>query len=47
MNNQELELTEELFAIEAEERLETVQVMTNIVESCCIKPTNIFEHGQF
>jgi hypothetical protein len=37
MKNQELKLIEGLFVIEAEERLETVQITTDIVESCCIK----------
>jgi hypothetical protein len=45
MNNQGLELTEGLFAIEAEERLETVQIMTDITESCCLKPID-YDNGQ-
>ncbi len=36
MKNQELELTEGLFTIEAEERLETIQMATDVAESCCI-----------
>ena len=36
MKNQEIELIEGLFTIEAEERLETIQMATDVVESCCI-----------
>jgi hypothetical protein len=36
MKNQELQLTEGLFTIEAEERLETIQMATDVAESCCI-----------
>jgi hypothetical protein len=36
MKNQELELTEGLFTIEAEERLETIQMATDVAESCCL-----------
>jgi hypothetical protein len=36
MKNQEIELTEGLFAIEAEERLETIQMATDVAESCCV-----------
>ena len=36
MNNQEIELTEGLFTIEAEERLETIQMATDAAESCCL-----------
>jgi hypothetical protein len=35
MKNQELELIEGLFVIEAEERLETIQISAEINESCC------------
>ena len=35
MKNQEIELVEGLFTIEAEERLETVQIATEIAEVCC------------
>ena len=35
MKNQELELAEGLFVIEAEERLETIQMATDVAESCC------------
>jgi hypothetical protein len=36
MKNQELQLTEGLFTIEAEERLETIQMATDVAESCCV-----------
>jgi hypothetical protein len=36
MKNQELQLAEGLFTIEAEERLETIQMATDVAESCCI-----------
>jgi hypothetical protein len=36
MKNQELELTDGLFIIEVEERLETIQVSTDINEICCL-----------
>jgi hypothetical protein len=36
MKNQELELTAGLFTIEAEERLETIQMSTDVAESCCL-----------
>ena len=36
MKNQELELTEGLFTIEAEERLETIQMATDLADSCCL-----------
>ena len=36
MKNQELQLTEGLFTIEAEERLETIQMVSDVAESCCV-----------
>jgi hypothetical protein len=36
MKNQAIELSEGLFTIEAEERLETIQMATDVAESCCI-----------
>jgi hypothetical protein len=36
MKSQELQLTEGLFTIEAEERLETIQMATDVAESCCV-----------
>jgi hypothetical protein len=36
MKNEELQLTEGLFTIEAEERLETIQMATDVAESCCV-----------
>jgi hypothetical protein len=36
MKNQDLELTEGLFTIEAEERLETIQIATDVAESSCL-----------
>ena len=41
MKNQELELTEGLFVIEAEERLETIQMTTDAAESCCLDGPNL------
>ena len=35
MKNQDIELAENLFTIEAEERLETVQIATEVTEPCC------------
>ena len=35
MKNQEIELMENLFTIEAEERLETIQIATEVSELCC------------
>ena len=43
MKNQELELIEGLFVIEAEERLETVQMATDVTESCCSDSTSPFD----
>ena len=36
MKNQELELAEGLFVIEAEERLETIQMSADVADSCCL-----------
>jgi hypothetical protein len=51
MKNQELELAEGLFVIEAEERLETIQMTTDIAESCCGDSSdplqNAYERGSW
>jgi hypothetical protein len=41
MKNQDLELTEGLFTIEAEERLETIQMTADVAESCCLDGAHV------